>query len=66
MRDEKQFEQVGDIRIKEVKKKKNKKKKSNISDTPIIIKIFVWFMFLAMFLASFGSLVYYFISVLNS
>lgn len=65
MKDERQNEQVGNIRIKEIKRKNNKKKKTNTSDTPIIIKVFVWFMFLAMFLASFGSLIYYFITSLG-
>ena len=66
MKDEKQYEVVGDIRIKQPKqkKKKDKKKKSSTSDTPIIIKIFVWFMFIAMFASSFGVLIYYLISLM--
>ena len=63
--DEKKYEQVGNIRIKEIKKKKVKKnkKKTNTSDTPLGTKILVWCMFFAM-LAAFGaSVIIYFIQV---
>lgn len=63
MKDEKQYEQVGNIRIKEIKKKKTKKK--NSSTTPLYIKILVWFMLIAMLVTSFGSLLYYFIYTLT-
>lgn len=44
-KDEKDFGAVGNIRIKEPKKKKNKKN----NDGPSLgIKIFIWFMFFAM------------------
>ncbi len=57
--DEKKYEVVGDIKIAKPKKRKNKKKTDS---TPIGVKIFVWFMFLAM-LASFAApLIYYFVS----
>lgn len=63
-RDEKLYEQVGDIKIKEPKVKKSKKKKRN-SDTPLGTKIFVWFMFIAM-LASFAvPLIMYFVSLIS-
>ena len=58
---EKIYEQVGNIRIKE-EKKKNKKKKS---DTPLGVKAFVWFMFIAMALSTFGPLVYLLISAIS-
>ena len=46
MRNEKEFEVVGDIRIKQTKKKNgNKTKKDN---TSLTTKIFVWIMFVAM------------------
>ena len=59
---EKKYEQVGNIRIKEEKKKNKKKKKS---DTPLAVKAFVWFMFIAMALSTFGPLVYLLISAIS-
>lgn len=59
MRDEKKYETVGNIRIKEPKKKNKDKKKNN--ETSIGIKFFVWFMFIAMALSFLGPLIYYFI-----
>ena len=65
-KDELQYSQVGDIRIKEPKKKKLKKKAiKKDSDTPIFIKILVWFMFLCMFLSFAGPLLFYFLQLLN-
>ena len=45
MKNEKDYEVVGDIRIKQSNKKKKKKKSDN---TSIGTKIFVWVMFIAM------------------
>lgn len=54
---------VGDIKIKQPRKK-NKKGKEN--STSLGVKIFVWFMFIAM-LASFAvPLIFYLISVISS
>ena len=39
-KDEKQYEQVGNIRIKQPKVKKNKKKKKS-DETPLLTKLFV-------------------------
>lgn len=64
--EEKHYEVVGDIRIKEPKKKKNKKKKTSTSNTPLGIKILVWFMFLAMFASFIVPLVSYFVSVISA
>lgn len=65
-KDELKYSQVGDIRIKEPKKKKLKKKAiKKDSDTTILIKIFVWFMFLCMFLSFVGPLAYYLLLTLN-
>lgn len=57
MKDEKKYEVVGNIKIKE---KKNKKKK-NSSSTPLGLKIFIWIMFFAMVASVVTPLVYYFI-----
>lgn len=65
MKNEKDYEVVGDIRIKQPKTKKNKKKKKD-SDTPLITKVFIWFMFIAMFSSFLVPLVYYLISVISS
>ena len=61
--DEKKYEVVGDIRIKEPKKKKKTKKKT--SDTSLGIKILVWFMFIAMFASFAVPMVIYFTSVIT-
>lgn len=63
MNNEKDFEVVGDIRIKQPRKKKKNKKSS---DTSLSTKVFVWFMFIAMFLSFAGPLVYYLISVISA
>jgi len=55
---------VGNIPIKEEKKKKNSKK--NSSDTSIWIKIFVIVMVIAMFTSSAGYLIAYFISAIQN
>lgn len=54
---------VGDIKIKQPKKK-NKKKKDN--STPIGIKIFVWFMFIAMLASFMVPLMMYLIRVISA
>lgn len=59
MKDEKNYETVGNIKIKEAKKKK---KKTNISSTPLGVKIFVWVMFFAMLASVIAPLAYYFIT----
>ncbi len=64
MKNEKDYEVVGNIRIKEKKKqKKDKKKKSD--STPFFVKAFVWFMFIAMAASFFVPLIYYLISVMG-
>ena len=64
-KDERNNGLVGDIRIKEPKKKKErKKKKSSTSETSLGVKIFVWFMFIAMAASFFVPLIYRFISLL--
>ena len=65
--EERKYETVGNIRIKDYKKKdkkkKDNKKKKDSSDTPLGTKILVWIMFFAM-LAAFGaSVIIYFIQV---
>lgn len=57
MKDEKNYETVGNIKIKEAKKKK-----TNTSSTPLGVKIFVWVMFFAMLASVVAPLVYYFIT----
>ena len=65
-KDELKYSQVGDIRIKEPKKKKLKKKAVNgENNTPFLVKIFVWFMFFAMLLGFVGPLVYYLLSYMS-
>ena len=64
MKNEKDYEVVGDIRIKQPKTKKVKKKKST-SDTSLITKVFVWFMFVAMFASFIVPLIYYLVSVIS-
>ncbi len=64
-RNEKDYEVVGDIRIKQPKKKKNKNKKTNNDSTPFGIKIFVWFMFIVFFASAVVPLVYYLVSVIS-
>ncbi len=54
-------ELVGNIRIKETKKKKKKK-----SDLSIGKKVFIWFMFIAMLASFAGPLLYYLFSIINS
>lgn len=63
MKQEKQYDQVGNIRIKQTKPKKKNKK---TGETSLIVKIFVWFMFLAMLASSFGVLIYYFIATISN
>lgn len=58
-RDEKQYEQVGNIRIKQPKVKKNKKKKKSTSETSLFTKILVWLMLICFVGGSFFSLFYY-------
>ena len=58
-RDEKQYEQVGNIRIKQPKVKKNKKKKKSTDDTSLFTKILVWLMLICFVGGSFFSLFYY-------
>ena len=53
-------EMVGNIRIKEPKKKKRKK-----SDLSIGKKIFIWFMFIAMLASFAGPLIYYLVSIIS-
>jgi hypothetical protein len=65
MQNEKDKMLVGDIKIKEPKVKKASKKKRFAEDTPLGIKLFVWFMALAMFLSFAGPLTYYLISVMT-
>ena len=59
MKDEKSYETVGNIKIKEAKKRKKNRKSS---DTPIGVKIFVWVMFFAMLASIVAPLFYYFIT----
>ena len=67
MKNEKDYEIVGDIRIKQPKAKKNKKKKmKKTSETSLAIKIFVWFMFIAMFSSFIVPLIYYLINVISA
>lgn len=61
--EDKHYEQVGNIRIKEPKKKKKKKK---TSDTPLGVKIFVWIMVIAMIGSFFAPIIYYLYSVISS
>lgn len=61
MKDEKKYETVGNIKIKEAKKKKNR----TSSDTPLGVKIFVWVMFFAMLASIVAPLVYYFVTATN-
>ena len=63
MKNEKDYEVVGDIRIKQPKQKKKKKKKT--SDTSLGIKIFVWTMFVAMFASFIVPLIYYLVTVIS-
>lgn len=63
-RNEKDFEVVGDIRIKQPKEKKNNKKKKT-DGTSLGIKIFVWFMFIVFFASAVIPLVYYLVSVIS-
>lgn len=63
MKNEKDYEVVGDIRIKQTKKKKNNKKSDN---TSIGTKIFVWVMFIAMLASFVVPLALYLISVIGS
>ena len=63
-RDEKQYEQVGNIRIKQPKVKKNKKKKSD--ETSLGVKIFVWLMIIVFFGSFIAPLAYYLYSVITA
>ena len=62
-KDDKKYESVGNIRIKQPKAKKKKNKKSD--STPLGIKILVWFMFIAMCLSFIAALIYMFTSALG-
>ena len=53
---------VGDIKIKQPKKKNKKNKESSSS---LAVKVFVWFMFIAMLASFIVPLVFYFISVIS-
>ena len=64
-RDEKQYEQVGNIRIKQPKVKKNKKKKKS-DETPLLTKLFVWFMIICFFGSFILPLGYYLYMVITS
>ena len=58
---------VGNIPIKDEKKKKNNKKKTNDEyKYPVWVRVLVWVMALMMFLSFAGSLIVYFISAINS
>lgn len=61
-KDEKKYEQVGNIKIAEPKKKKKKKKSS---DSPLGVKIFVWVMFYAMLASFIAPLAYYLIAAIG-
>lgn len=54
---------VGDIKIKQPRKKKKKNKDSS---TPIGVKIFVWFMFIAMLASFIVPLIFYLVSVISA
>ncbi len=54
---------VGDIKIKQPKKRYKKNKESSSS---LGVKIFVWFMFIAMLASFIVPLVFYFISVISA
>ncbi len=62
MKNEKDYELVGDIRIKEKPKKKKKKK---TSDSSLLTKIFVWFMFIAMFASFIVPLIFYLVTIIS-
>lgn len=62
MKNDKDKEIVGDIRIKQTKSKKKK----NGDNTSIGVKIFVWFMFLAMLASFLTPLIYYLVSVISA
>lgn len=64
MKSEKDYEIVGDIRIKE-KPKKNKKKKKKTSDASLLTKVFVWFMFIAMLASFLVPLIIYLVSIIS-
>ena len=63
MKNEKDYEVVGDIRIKQSNKKKKKKKSDN---TSIGTNIFLWVMFIAMHSSFLVPLALYLISVIGS
>ncbi len=54
---------VGNIRIKEPKKKKKSVKKTN--DTSFGVKVLVWVMFFAMVVCFMGPLAMYLISIIS-
>lgn len=62
MKNEKDYEVVGDIRIKQ-KKTKNKKKKQG--DTSFGMKVFVWIMFIVMLSSFLVPLILYLVSVIS-
>lgn len=64
-KDDKQYEVVGNIRIKQPKTKKSKKKR-NTEFTPLWTKILVWFMFIAMAASFIVPLVYYFMQIISA
>lgn len=59
-----QYGIVGDIPIKEIKRKKKKKKKND--EAPLAIKILVWFMFIAMLSSFLIPLAVYFYNVISA
>ncbi len=59
MKNERDYEVVGDIRIKQTKKKKKS------SGTSLGTKIFVWFMFIAMLGSFLFPLISYLFSVIS-
>ena len=61
-KDEKQYEQVGNIRIKQPKVKKKKKK---TDETSLTTKLFVWFMIICFFGSFILPLGYYLYMVIT-
>lgn len=59
-KNEKEYGAVGNIRIKEPKKKKKS------DETSLGIKILVWFMFFAMLLGFLGPLAMYLINIISA
>ncbi|HPZ24151.1 MAG TPA: hypothetical protein PLB45_02625 [Bacilli bacterium] len=62
MENDKKYEQVGNIAIKE---SKHKSKKNKYNEASLGVKVFVWVMFAAMFASFIVPLIYYFIEAVN-